>query len=187
MVVCGCGKSALAIAETEGCLSIGISDIGRLFTPDYLVVQDYEYEYVKGRYAYILTSAAKYIFSPNSIDHIDPSRMIGIRMGDFCGTDYDFKESSSLPYSQTSMHLAISLAIYMGANPIGVLGLDLTDDYFFATSGPHPLSQSIDVINSQFSSMNAAVAAMGVCIYNLSAQSRITSFARLSPAAFVAL
>jgi hypothetical protein len=38
LVVCGCGESLNALAGPERFVTIGVNDVGRLFTPRYLVV-----------------------------------------------------------------------------------------------------------------------------------------------------
>jgi hypothetical protein len=38
LVVCGCGESLNALAGPERFVTVGVNDVGRLFTPRYLVV-----------------------------------------------------------------------------------------------------------------------------------------------------
>jgi len=38
IVVCGCGESLGLLEQPERWLTIGVNDVGRRFTPDYLVV-----------------------------------------------------------------------------------------------------------------------------------------------------
>jgi hypothetical protein len=74
----------------------------------------------------------------------------------------------------------------MGARRIGLLGVDFTDNHFFAKTGRHPLAGSLQQINEEYKKLGAALASRGVELVNLSHQSRLTALPRQHLSAFLA-
>ena len=62
IIVCGCGTSA-TLAPVGQNIIIGVNDIGRLFTPNYLVVLNDKHSFNQDRWSWIQTSAAEYCFT----------------------------------------------------------------------------------------------------------------------------
>ncbi len=68
----------------------------------------------------------------------------------------------------------------MGAKRIGLIGVDFTDNHFFAKSGKHPLAPQFETINEQYTKLAEAAEANGIEIFNLSKVSRLTAFPKIS-------
>lgn len=75
IVVCGCGSSLNTLEIPDSIVTIGVNDVGRKRTPDYLVVLNSKTQFKGDRFKYVENSGAKAIFSqlnlglshPNSV------------------------------------------------------------------------------------------------------------------------
>jgi hypothetical protein len=179
-VVCGCGVSLQQLRQPGPFVTIGVNDVGRLFTPEYLVVLNGPQQFGRERYAYIEQSQAKAVFSQLDLTH---PRAVRFRLGRRGGTDCT--DGDSLHYTSNSPYLAINLARYMGAARIGLIGVDFDDHHFFAPTGRHPLAGQLERIDSEYAALLAACRADGVELVNLSSGSRLTSLPRIAQDAWL--
>lgn len=175
VVVCGCGPSLLDLPRPQDLLSIGVNDVGRLFDPTYLVVLNPRQQFRGDRYAFVERSNARALFT-----QLDPGALrppvVRFRLGQYGGTDPE--ADGVLHYSQNSPYVAVRLAALMGARRIGLIGVDFTDDHFFAASGRHPLAGRLREIDAQYARLRAALRTRGVELVNLSALSRLSALPR---------
>lgn len=183
IVVCGCGASLNDLAQPERFVTIGVNDIGRKFHPDYLVVVNPKSQFSGDRFRYVETSRAKYLFTQLDLD-VKHLNIVKFQLGNSGGTD--FSNHNVLHYTNNSPYIALCLAIHMGAKRIGMIGVDFTDNHFFAKTGRHPLAPQFEKINRQYASLAKAAANAGVEIFNLSSISRLTAFPKMSPQEFAA-
>ena len=145
VLVCGCGSSLhdLHLRSYEKVITIGVNAIGRIFTPDYLVfADDMQLQLLFAQTHpdydnphYILHSQAQSIFM---YDHIYrhnlkyfPTEQINkiVEMPAQHIRNTQVYQRSHIYYSETSPMLALSLAIFMGAKTVGVVGFDFTGNY----------------------------------------------------------
>src|SRR3954465_13234375 len=84
VVVCGCGVSLRQLRDPERFVTIGVNDVGRLFTPDYLVVVNERRQFDRERYLHGERSRAKAVFT--QLD-LPPERVVRFRLGRRGGTD----------------------------------------------------------------------------------------------------
>jgi hypothetical protein len=175
VVVCGCGVSLRQLHRPESFVTIGVNDVGRLFTPDYLIVVNERRQFTPERYAYVQTSQAKAVFSQLDLAH---PRAVRFRLGRRGGTGPI--EGDSLDYTNNSPYVAINLARYMGAARIGLIGVDFGDDHFFGSTGRHPLAGQLAQIDREYGALGAACCDEGTELVNLSPVSRLTSLPRAS-------
>lgn len=190
LIVCGCGTSLTAEvveqAARHGWVTIGVNDVGRLFTPDYLVVLNPPRQFRGDRFEHVRHSQAQAVFTqltPQVLGPINPPLVqitLGVHGGTEVGTD------GSLPHTQNSPYVAVCLAAWMGAKRIGLIGVDFTDHHFFARSGRHPLSARLARIDQEYGALAQALKARGVELVNLSSLSRLQSLPRLSLRDFAA-
>src|ERR1700751_689637 len=94
VVVCGCGVSLRTLHRPESFVTIGVNDVGRLFTPDSLIVVNERRQFTPERYAYVQTSKAKAVFSQLDLSH---PRAVRFRLGRRGGTGR--AEGDSLDYT----------------------------------------------------------------------------------------
>jgi Glycosyl transferases group 1/Glycosyl transferase family 2 len=175
IIVCGCGVSLRQLRRPELFVTIGVNDVGRLFTPDYLIVVNERRQFKPDRYAYVATSQAKAVFSQLDLAH---PRIVRFRLGKRAGTGRT--EDGTLDYTNNSPYVAINLARYMGAARIGLIGVDFEDDHFFGPTGRHPLSGQLAQIDREYGALTATCRDEGIELVNLSPVSRLTSLPRAS-------
>ncbi len=183
IVVCGCGASLAELEQPERFVTIGVNDVGRCFDPTYLVVLNPRSQFKGDRFRYVRTSRADALFTQLDLG-VKHQRIVRFKLGERAGCDLSRRDH--LPYTQNSPYVALCLALVMGAQRIGLIGVDFTDDHFFARSGRHPLSRRLRQIDHEYQRLADATAGRGVEIVNLSSRSRLTAFPQMSLTAFAA-
>ena len=183
VIVCGCGQSLNQLQHPERFVTIGVNDVGRKFQPDYLVVVNPRNQFAGDRFRYVEGSQSKFIFTQLDLGLANPN-VVKFSLGTQGGTD--FSDANVLHYTQNSPYVALCLAIHMGARRIGLLGVDFTNDHFFGPTGVHSLTAQLSVIDQQYRRLYEAARARGIEIYNLSSQSRLTAFPKITAFAAVA-
>jgi hypothetical protein len=175
IIVCGCGRSLALLERPERFVTIGVNDVGRQFTPDYLVIVNERRQFDRERYVHIERSQAKAVFTQLDLTH---ERVVRFRLGRRGGTDRTDPEC--LHYTNNSPYVAVDLAHHLGARRIGLIGVDFDDDHFFGRTGRHPLAGHLLQIDREYAALAAACRADGVELVNLSPTSRLTSLPRAS-------
>ena len=173
VVVCGCGSSLALLTQPERFVTIGVNDVGRRFTPDYLVVVNERRQFERERYTHVERSQAKAVFTQLDLPH---PRAVRFRLGRRGGTDR--ADAQSLHYTANSPYVAVTLARHLGAARIGLIGVDFTDDHFFGATGKHPLAGQLAQIDHEYAALADACRTEGVLLANLSPASRLTSLPR---------
>ena len=175
IVVCGCGASLDLLVHPERFVTIGVNDIGRRFTPDYLVVVNEERQFDPDRYVHVKASQAKAIFTPYALAH---PRAVRFGLGRRGGASAP-GEGACLDYSNNSPYVAVNLARHLGARRIGLIGVDFTDHHFFGPTGRHPLAGQLPQIDRDYAALAAALRDAGIELVNLSPGSRLTSLPKV--------
>ncbi|MGA8938583.1 MAG: glycosyltransferase [Acidobacteriaceae bacterium] len=180
MLVCGLGHSILRLKNPQRFTTIGVNDIGRAFTPNYLFVMDKPESFGEERFQYIRESQAQYIFTDHDLGmQHDNIVRFPIRRSDVPKLD----DPNALYFTgrpPTSPLLGLCLAAHMGAKAIGLVGVDFTDHHFFRSDGAHRLVRSLDGIDKRYYLLGNALLDQGVKIFNISSESRLSAFPRLS-------
>jgi hypothetical protein len=187
IVVCGCGHSLVALRQPNSFITIGVNDVGRLFQPDYLVVIDGR-EHLRDRFRYVETSQAGWIFTQRTNLGLLRSRIVNFRLG--TGDGPESADAETLPFSRERLmtpHVAVCLALHMGARNIGLIGVDLTDHHFFASTGAHEWAPHLDSIDREFARLGVAALERGCRIFNLSEMSRLSAFPKMSVETFATI
>ena len=177
ILVCGCGSSLSEVVSPERFITIGVNDVGRLFQPDYLVVLNPKQQFRNDRFRFVEESRARAIFTQLDLGIRHP-HIVRFRLGKFGGVD--FSDPACLHYTRNSPYLAMCLAIHMGAKKIGLIGVDFTNDHFFAQTGQHPLARQLPQIDKEYKRLYDACRSLGIEIFNLSASSRLTALPKMS-------
>ena len=185
IIVCGCGASLNLLEHPERDITIGVNDIERRFTPDYLVVVNPRSQFSNDRFACVERSTARVLFSQVPNLGVQHPNVVTFRLGQYGGTD--FSDRNSLPYTQNSPYVALCLAAHMGASRIGLIGVDFTDNHFFGPTGTHPLISQLSVIDDQYRCLGEALHRRGIEVLNLSPISRLTAFPKVSLSEFEVL
>lgn len=172
VIVCGCGPSLLELHDPGRWITVGVNDVGRLFDPTYLVVVNPRNQFKSDRFRFVENSNARCLFTQLDLGRVRPP-VVRFKLGQYGGTDVGAAEV--LHFTQNSPYVAVCLAAYMGAKRIGLIGVDFTDDHFFARTGRHSLSGRLREIDAQYGRLAAALARRGVELVNLSSISRLAS------------
>ena len=187
IVVCGLGSSISSFHNPERFCTIGVNDIGRAFTPTYLFVMDPARNFGPERFKFIQNTDASWVFTDKELPLAHANAVkFPIRMSRMPKFD-DPTALYMIGNPPTSPFLALCLAAHLGAKAIGLVGVDFTDGHFFSPDGPHKLAQKVDLINKRFYRLGSALLDRGVKVFNLSAQSRLNAFPRLSADDFYAV
>lgn len=173
VVVCGCGESLNTLRDPARVLTIGVNDVGRRFTPDYLVVVNPRSQFAPDRWPHVAATQAKAVFTQLPDPGLAHPQVVRFRLGRAGGTD--FADPGVLHHTRNSPYVAVGLAVQMGATRIGLLGVDLTDHHFFGPTGRHPLAHRLAQIDLEYGRLAAALRERGVELVNLSASSRLAS------------
>lgn len=173
IIVCGCGESLNNLTQPESFITIGVNDVGRLFDPTYLVVLNPRNQFKGDRFRYVENSKAKAIITQLNLGIKHPN-IVRFRLGKYGSTD--LSDQNVLPYTQNSPYVALCLAAHMGANCIGLIGVDFTNNHFFAKTGTHNLARKLSTIDAEYKSLGKELSRKGIEIINLSNQSRVTAF-----------
>ena len=186
-VVCGLGRSIASFTSPHLFRTIGVNDIGRALTPDYTFCMDGPSAFPPDRLRHIIATRSRFIFANHPMN-IGAGKEVRcpIRKSPIpCFDDPDALYQIGSP--PTSPFLAICLAAHMGARAIGLIGVDFTAGHFFAHDGPHPLTRALSAIDQRFYVLGNALLDRGVKVFNLSAESKLRAFPRLTLEMFYSL
>ena len=184
IVVCGCGQSLNSLDTPGRFITIGVNDVGRRFTPDYLVVVNPRSQFTPERFAQVAQTQASAVFTQLPDLGFEHPAIVRFKLGRLGGTD--FNDADTLHYTRNSPYVAVGLALQMGARRIGLIGVDFTDHHFFAQTGPHGLARRLTQIDAEYARLAQACRERGVELVNLSATSELQSLPRETPDAFAA-
>ncbi len=176
IIVCGCGPSLRELEQPERFITIGVNDVGRLYDPTYLVVLNPRQQFKADRFRYVEASNAQALFTQLDLGRVKPP-VVKFRLGQYGGVEIG--AGDVLHYTQNSPYVAVCLAAYMGAKRIGLIGVDFTDDHFFAPTGRHALSSRLQEIDRQYGRLAASLAQRGIALVNLGSISRLRTLPRM--------
>jgi hypothetical protein len=177
VIVGGCGPTLRDLIAGEEAITIGVNDVGRLFDPTYLVVVNPRAQFKGDRFRFVEQSNARALFTQVDLGVVKPP-VVRFKLGRYGGVEPD---GDTLHYTQNSPYVAVCLAAHMGAKRIGLIGVDLTDDHFFARTGRHPLAGRLREIDAQYGRLAESLARRGIELVNLGAASRLTTLRKIRP------
>ena len=100
IVVCGCGESLTLLEQPERWLTIGVNDVGRHFTPDYLVVVNERRQFSRERYLHVEQTQARAVFTQLARLELPRSHVVRFRLGRRGGVER--ADADTLHYSNNS-------------------------------------------------------------------------------------
>ncbi|HVP50440.1 MAG TPA: glycosyltransferase [Candidatus Bathyarchaeia archaeon] len=183
MLVCGCGASLNTLPHPRSFLTIGVNDVGRMFQPDYLVVVNPRDQFHNDRFRFVEESQARCVFTQLELG-LSNKAVVRFKLGKRGGAD--FSDPNVLNYTSNSPYIALCLAVHMGARRIGIIGVDFTQHHFFGQTGTHPLERQLPHIDREYQQLYAECRRRNVEVVNLSQQSRLTAFPKMSWEEFAA-
>jgi LPS sulfotransferase NodH len=185
IVVCGLGKSLNEFERPEQFITIGVNDIARKFSPNYLLVVDKRKRFSDERWEHIAHSEANCLFTTSDLPVTRPFLVrFLLRKSDQPVWDNPLGlHFLSRPWY--SSYVATVLAAYMGARRIGLIGVDFTDDHFWQPTGPYPGAKHLPLVENHSRRLNDCLIRKGIKVFNLSSISAIRAFPRLTRDDFV--
>ena len=183
-IVAGCGSSLNLYSDFSKYYVIGVNDIERKLTPDFLVVVNDNRTFMRGRWEYVQNSLSPVIFShledPGPI--VRKSHLVKINVGERNNPRLD--QFQSVDHTMNSPYMAVMIAYQLGAKKIGIVGVDFTNDHFFSKTGTHKLSKHVVNIDNEYMQLRRELEKKGVKVANLSPISQLEAWPKMSLEAF---
>lgn len=179
-IVAGCGTSLNFYSDFSKYFVIGVNDIERILTPDFLIVVNDIKTFMRGRWEYVKTSLSPVIFShmddPGPIDR--SAHLVKLKIGKRDNPNLD--QFDTVDHTMNSPYMGVIIAYQLGARKIGIVGVDFTDDHFFSKTGTHKLTRHVKTINDEYNVLGKELIKRGIKIANLSSISLLTSWPKMS-------
>jgi hypothetical protein len=186
-IVAGCGSSLNYYTDFSKYYVIGVNDIERILTPDFLVVVNEVRTFMIGRWDYVRDSLSPVIFS--HLDNPGPitrqAHLAKINIGERSNPNLD--RMDRVDYTMNSPYMAIVIAYQLGAKKIGMVGVDFTQDHFFSNTGTHKLTKHTKNIDQEYLVLRNELEKRGVKVANLSPISLLESWPKMDLAGFDSL
>ena len=178
-IIAGCGSSINSYSDFSNHYVIGVNDIERVLTPDFLVVVNEIKTFMRGRWYYVDKTLSPVIFShlenPGPIERSE--NLVNIKLGERDSINLD--DLTKVDFTTNSPYMAAIIAYQMGARKIGIVGVDFTNHHFFSETGAHRLSKNIIDIDSQYMNLRIALEKKGVKVANLSNISALEAWPKM--------
>ena len=182
-VICGCGVSLNMYDGFDQSITIGVNDAGKKVFCKYLVVVNEPKNFKWNRWESVKNNTSEFVFThlPNlPLDNSNQKIVIGL--GSYEGLNLD--NYGFIDYTTNSPYMAIIIAYQMGAKKIAIIGVDFTQNHFFAETGTHVINREIEKVKEQYSNLGKALIDKGIKIANLSTESLIESWPKMTLAEF---
>jgi hypothetical protein len=180
IIVCGCGISLKEFEPNhKEFITIGVNDVPALFNPTYLLVTDHPNRFNDNRKKLINEAEVRGLFTCVSgwrnpkIIHFDLGKK---------GASY-LDDPTKVDHFLNSPYTAINVAYKMGAETIGLIGVDFTDGHFYSPKdGQHSLARMgyLKDLNGGYSLIARELENRGVSLFNLSKNSRIDTVKKIT-------
>lgn len=183
-IVAGCGSSLNYFTDFSKYYVIGVNDIERILTPDFLVVVNDIRTFARGRWEFVRDSVSPVIFS--HLDNPGPLTRSGhlakVKVGERNQLRLD--QFQSVDHTMNSPFMAAIIAYQLGAKKIGLVGVDFTNDHFFDKSGTHKLTKHVKNIDNEYFLLRTELEKRGVKVANLSPISQLEAWPKMDLASF---
>ena len=186
-IIAGCGASLNDYSDFSKYYVIGVNDIERILTPDFLVVVNDHRTFTRGRWDYVKESLSPVIFT--HLDNPGPitrsSHIAKIKIGRKGTPNLD--QFNVVDHTLNSPYMAVIIAYQLGAKKIGMVGVDFSQNHFFSETGTHKLSKHLRSIDEEYGVLKNELSKKGVNVANLSSSSLLTSWPKMDLESFDSL
>lgn len=184
-VVVGCGESAkLAKDLPSDIITIGVNDVPKLFTPNYLVVIDSPEKFkVDNRIDIVKGNKCEATFTQiekwklhNQVNFTLGSNKLG-----------NLKSGHKIDFAKNSPYVATIIAYKMGAKTVGYLGNDFAQNHFYKKDGDHNLIRANKraIVERSYEVLSYRLNMLGCPIYTLSEANTISTLKYKSISDFI--
>lgn len=197
-IILGLGTSTNDVIREDlsGIITIGVNDIGAVYTPKYLLTLDTPSrldQSMGGRIKRATTVAntnSDYLFTLDYIKEWEAveslnGRVVGMKLGGRRLANID--DATVFDFSSNSPYVAAILAFRMGCTKVGLAGVDFTDHHCHVNDGMHELVRNgrLQEIDLDYSNLVVALSKRGCELYNLSEISMLTSIPKINVREFL--
>ena len=177
-VVCGLGPSIVSLAPyLAGHLTVGVNDIGKHFTPNYLVIQDYPSAFLRERRKTIERTAADCAFLAFDFPNLQAKHILHVKLKNKGGSD--FGKDGWFSYSTTSVYLATCIAAFLGARRIALAGVD------FDGLGRAYRESYVECMNRSFLKLRVSFAQQGISLFTMNKSRKFNTLPYVDPIDFL--
>lgn len=173
IVICGCGLSLLEFKKhSDDFITIGVNDVPSLFTPTYTLITDHPNRFKDHRKKIVNESQSKYLLT--CVGGWRHPRIINFKLGKKGCANLDNPEI--VDHFLNSPYAGANIAYKMGANNIGLIGVDFTEGHFYnLKDGKHSLDRMNYLVDIKraYTMLKNKLKERNVQIYNLSKKSKI--------------
>ena len=177
-VICGCGASLKNFDNFDNHITIGVNDAGRQIWCKYLVVVNTPNTFKWDRWKYVRDNTSECVFTHLPDLPMEDSKKVIVNLGKYGGIDLE--NYGFIDYTTNSPYMAIIIAYQMGASKIAIVGVDFTQNHFFADTGTHVVNRQIDQTMLEYSQLGKALTEKGIKIASLSTESMIESWPKMT-------
>jgi hypothetical protein len=180
IIVCGCGMSLLELKDChQDFITIGVNDVPALFDPTYLVITDHPVRFSKSRQNIVNGSNVKAMLT--CVKGWRHEKMVMFELGKK-GIG-NLNDPNKVDHFLNSPYAAINIAYKMGAQTIGMIGVDFSEGHFYSPKdGKHSLARMgyMRDINNGYQMIRKELERNGAKLYNLSQISNIEPIEKIS-------
>ena len=178
-IICGCGTSINSFVPDDNSILFGVNDINRKLKTKYLICVNEPHTFKRGRFEWVQNHTSEYFFT--HLRSLEPVRHETIVYFNLGARDSEAIDNIGLiDFTANSPYMAVIIAYQLGASKIGLIGVDLTPDHFFAQTGDHLLTAKASTVNEEYNKLGQALVSKGIKIANLSEISLVTSWPYMS-------
>jgi len=180
-IICGCGVSLndYQFDSFNKHITIGVNDAGQKINCKYLVVVNEPHTFKWGRWESVRNNDSEYTFTHiKNLPIEKKERIVLVKLGKYEGLNlYNY---GFIDYTTNSPYMAIVIACQMGARKIALIGVDFTMNHFFGETGKHQIMREIERVKEQYSNLGKHLISSGIKIANLSSESLIESWPKMT-------
>lgn len=171
-VVIGCGMSAKDYVKKQNEYVIGVNDVGLIHEVNLLLLVDDRQYFADNRVKYIKNTKTDFFITVNNYNWNFPEyKTLQFELGrerSFA----NIEEPNIIDYAYDSPYMAIQLAIKLGFKKIHLIGIDYTQNHFYANDGFNRDS-AMDNIQNSYKDIYDLCLNRNIEIYNLSEYSKL--------------
>lgn len=182
-LVMGTGPSLHTLPDDTKLFKISVNDIGSFKNPDLIVVVDRFYSFTNAK-------RERMHYTIPFVTPVGNPEWHNVVKGDIYEYKYEgYDMKNFVPYmndgnkvitGHTSIFIALQVAVFLGYDEIGVIGVDLTRGHSHTgETSLHPLNKLKDTVNNEFVKLNTVLKSLGVKAYNLSEESLLTALPKM--------
>lgn len=178
-VVLGNGTSVTSYVKQEGDFTIGVNDICKFMTPNILLIVDTRKQFKSEERAREIEDTDCIHFVRDEEWNFKKGKSYMFKLG--CkGQFVNFDNKEVIDTGYDSPYMACILAAKLRFKEIAIIGVDYTDNHFYAQDGPHNLMRHFDLVDSYYKKLYDFLSSKGIKFVNLSKDSKLTSVPKIS-------